>query len=350
MNPDPSTHDEPPVGFDPDFDAAFSLPDRAVPSAWTHHAPFALWLVAAHRPRTIVELGTHHGMSYFAMCQAVVTGALDTRCYAIDTWQGDEHAGYYGEDVYEAVSRINDQYYASFSRLVRSSFDDAVSSFADGSIDLLHLDGRHFYEDVVHDFRTWLPKLSDKAIVLFHDTNVRERSFGVARAWNELRRDHVASVEFLHGHGLGILQVGDRVNPVMDSWFRKYQHPQNLIVLRSRYARLGQAAVDSLTSDELRSRLATIEDQLAVTRTEATTAREEQDRVTAQLEHEREARRKCSAEQEQALADAKLQCEQALASAVSRYERLRSRRSVRASLALARLMRPVFRVVRRRNA
>ena len=69
------------------------------------------------------------------------------------------------------------QRYSGFAQLVRSTFDDALPYFEDGSVDLLHIDGRHFYEDVKHDFDFWLPKLSDRGIVLLHDTDVRERSF-----------------------------------------------------------------------------------------------------------------------------------------------------------------------------
>ncbi|MGF6346858.1 class I SAM-dependent methyltransferase [Variovorax sp. W2I14] len=197
------------IGIEPNM-AMFIRPKRLVDSAWIGHAPFAAWLTAMARPRRFVELGTHRGMSYSTFCQTVLAEQLLTKCHAVDTWQGDEHSGAYGEDVYEDLSSFNARHFAGFSHLMRTGFDEAVLSFADGSIDLLHIDGLHTYEAVRHDFETWLPKLSDRAIVLFHDTAVRERGFGVWRYWNEisLRYPHF---EFEHASGLGVLQVGTEV-------------------------------------------------------------------------------------------------------------------------------------------
>ena len=169
----------------------FWTPERQAPSTWIEHVPFAFWLVDVLRPRTIVELGTHNGVSYSAMCQAVKSLGLATSCFAVDTWKGDEHAGFYSEDIYRDFAAFHDQRYSAFSRLVRSSFDEALSHFEDGSIDLLHIDGLHTYEAVRHDYQSWLPKLSTDAIVLFHDTNVRERDFGVFRLWSELTADRL---------------------------------------------------------------------------------------------------------------------------------------------------------------
>ena len=117
--------------------ASFLWPEQVGPQvAWLEHAPFAFWVLQTLRPSLIVELGTHGGFSYFSFCQAVQFLHLESRCYAIDTWKGDEHAGYYGEEVFREVQNHN-QRYSGFSTLIRSSFDAAIPHFEDNSIDLL---------------------------------------------------------------------------------------------------------------------------------------------------------------------------------------------------------------------
>ena len=240
----------------------FEAPELvSVSSAWNAHLPFAFWIVDALRPGVFVELGTHAGASYCAFCQAVRRLSLPTLCYAVDTWKGDEHAGLYGEEVYQTLAAYHEPRYSSFSRLIRATFDEAVEHFADGSIDLLHIDGLHTYDSVRHDFETWRPKLSNRAVVLFHDTNVRERGFGVWKLWAELSARHPA-FSLIHGHGLGVLGFGTDL-PVAVRWLVETPRigPATVSAVRSFFARLGSIAeaipvVDQLKNEVNASRLA----------------------------------------------------------------------------------------------
>jgi len=177
------------------------------PYPWVGHLPFASWLIGEIKPKILVELGTHYGNSYFTFCQAVAELNIDTACYAIDTWCGEEHAGYYSEDVFNYVNAHNNENYRNFSTLLRMRFDEALSNFSDSSVDILHIDGLHTYEAVKHDFETWLKKMKPNGLVIFHDIEVRQNDFGVWKLWGELKNIYPLNIEFSHSHGLGVIQL-----------------------------------------------------------------------------------------------------------------------------------------------
>jgi len=241
--------------------ASFWQPDDIVPSAWHQHAPFAFWLTEALRPGIFVELGAHNGFSYLAFCQAVQRLGGRTKCYAIDTWKGDEHAGFYGEEVLATLNELHDRRYSGFSRLIRSTFDEALPHFGEGTVDLLHIDGRHRYEDVAHDFESWLPKLSDRAVVLLHDINVRERGFGVWQFWADLQARY-RCFEFAHGYGLGVVQVGRVVAEPLRPLFESAA-PDKAAIAQT-YAQLGLLATASHDLAEARTALREREARIAV--------------------------------------------------------------------------------------
>ena len=200
------------MSFNPlNYPLCFETPQRLTDvTSWHEHIPFAFTIVQMLKPKIFVELGTHKGDSYCAFCQAVSTLGLDTACYAVDTWEGDEHSGFYGPGILEELKTYHDSRYKGFSQLIQSRFEEALDYFSDGSIDLIHIDGCHTYDAIKHDFEEWLPKMSQCGVVLFHDINVHEREFGVWKFWVEVA-EHYPCFEFKHGNGLGVLAVGAEV-------------------------------------------------------------------------------------------------------------------------------------------
>ena len=173
--------------------------------AWTDHLHFAYDLVAAMKPRLLVELGVDRGESYFAFCQSAAENKTGTRCFGIDAWRGDQHAGGYDETTFAQVSAHNRANYDTFSTLIRASFDAALDQFEPESIDILHIDGLHTETAVRHDIASWLPKVRPGGVLLLHDVDVRGRDFGVWKIWAELQ-GRGRSWTFHDGPGLGLWQ------------------------------------------------------------------------------------------------------------------------------------------------
>jgi Methyltransferase domain len=240
--------------------------------SWHQHVPFAFLLTELVSPRTFVELGTHKGDSYCAFCQAVATLSLPTRCHAVDTWEGDAHTGPYPPEVLEEFRRYHDPLYGSFSTLIQSTFEEALEHFADGGVDLLHIDGHHSYASVSQDLQSWRSKLSERGVVLLHDTNMREGDFGVWELWEELS-PHYPSFEFTHGHGLGVVAIGaNPTPPLLDFLEEANQRPTEV---RNLFFTLGENVAAHGREVRREAALAIVQQQFDVALSELEAARPE---------------------------------------------------------------------------
>ena len=231
---------------DPTFDADRVHPMHAV-YPWCGHRWFAYDLVRFLAPRRIAELGVHWGTSFFAFCQAVRDGALDSEIVGVDTWRGDDHTGPYGDEVIDTVRETIRKHFKGLKiELLRMTFDEALPYVDDESIDVMHIDGFHTYEAVEHDYTTWLPKLAPDGVLMFHDV-AEGTGYGSAKFWADVTQEHPGFM-FGHSWGLGVLfPKGDGVlrrlrARNLQEKIRLYEYKGELDLVRRQNHDLGKMA------------------------------------------------------------------------------------------------------------
>lgn len=175
--------------------------DKIVSSAWIEHVPFAKWLVYKMKPKTIVDLGTHTGCSALAFAAPGI-GVVHT----VDKFDD--------KDIYEEAK----ENVAVLKNIVmyKCSFDYLAERWDHGPIDILHIDGNHEFKDVQNDCTKWIPKLSDRGIVLMHDA-FNPRFPDVLKIFVEGVGGH--KILFPAGFGLGVSAgLYDIIRAIYNTW------------------------------------------------------------------------------------------------------------------------------------
>jgi hypothetical protein len=170
-------------------------------SNWMLHAPFVAWLVKITNPQIIVELGTlTDGNSFCILNQAAKEYSINTKVYGFSSLQiseNDELQTYLSE-AYPGAKLVRDD-------LVLSQ---AVNQFEDGAVDILHFHDMRSAEQLRSLLQKWRIKLSEKAVVLVHNSNWHGSRSDAYLFWEEVQSS-APSFHFLDSHGLGVLLIGN---------------------------------------------------------------------------------------------------------------------------------------------
>ena len=202
--------------YTPKFDCDQTNRAMLAYSPWAGHRNFAYDLTVWKKPQVVVELGSYYGCSSFAFAQAIKNFDLQTEFYGVDTWAGDSDTktDYAADNIYERYKEVVNKHYRDCHvHMLRMTFDEAAAQFKEQSIDVLHIDGSHNYEDVRHDYETWKDKVKPNGIILFHDVGddsiLGHEVFGSNIFWNELKQKMLFTHEFEFSCGLGILFLNE---------------------------------------------------------------------------------------------------------------------------------------------
>lgn len=161
-------------------------------SAWTGHRQFAEWLVTVMKPEVIVDLGVDYGYSTFCLANPGI-GTV----YGIDSFEGDVHTGFHADTFDKVHNMIKENNYTNVE-IIKGYFDEVCETW-DKKIDILHIDGLHTYEATLNNYEKWKRHLTDKSVLIMHDTV----SFPeVRQVYDEI---DMPKLMFEHSAGLGVL-------------------------------------------------------------------------------------------------------------------------------------------------
>jgi len=124
-------------------------------------------------PKLIVELGVREGQS--SRIFSLVNEKLNSKVIGIDI-----DTCYYSYVYNGTFYKMND-----------IEFGENYSKYSDSKIDILFIDTTHMYDHTTAEIATFFPLLQDKALVIFHDTNLREkylhRNGNIGTGWDNNR-------------------------------------------------------------------------------------------------------------------------------------------------------------------
>jgi predicted O-methyltransferase YrrM len=131
----------------------------------------------------MVEIGCYVGDSSQIFAPKV------SHMTCIDPWQN----GYDDNDASShthPMSIVEEQFRETMSQfdnveILKGSSEEAVDTFADGSLDFVYIDGLHTYEGVKNDIELWLPKVKKGGYIGGHDYGSKHHP-GVKPAVDEM--------------------------------------------------------------------------------------------------------------------------------------------------------------------
>ena len=126
--------------------------------------------IAKSKPKLMVEIGSYNGESLQIFRENLPE---DCQIICIDPWENNYDATDPASEFTQmmTVESIFDKMFRQYKNVGKLKFYsyEVASMFADGSIDVLYIDGSHKYEIVKSDILKFLPKISKDGIISGHD-------------------------------------------------------------------------------------------------------------------------------------------------------------------------------------
>ena len=169
-------------------------------------------LLAENPPKTILEIGTNKGGTFFLLSRIA---APDATLLSLDLPLGRFGGGYqpWQGKLYRSFARDQQRIELLLGDSHQLESVEKVKALLAGrQLDFLLIDGDHRYEGVKHDFELYSPLVKMGGLIAFHDIvpGLEDHVGGVPRFWAEIKATHPVT-EFVYdwkqgAYGIGVIR------------------------------------------------------------------------------------------------------------------------------------------------
>lgn len=123
-------------------------------------------MVARFDKGFFVEMGSWKGRSGSFMATEIANSGKNIKFDCVDHWQGGD--GNHEPRCYDIFMR-NMRHLEGFFNPVKMASVEAASTYPNGSLDFVFIDGRHDYSSIMEDLNAWVPKVKSGGVIAGHD-------------------------------------------------------------------------------------------------------------------------------------------------------------------------------------
>ena len=127
----------------------------------------------------IVEIGSWFGRSTSYMGSLLKESNKNIKFYSVDTWEGSDEEAHHktisklkseGKTLFdEYLNNLKDCGVIDYVIPIKSASIEAANTFEDNSIDFIHIDASHDYDNVIADIIAWYPKVKPGGLITGDD-------------------------------------------------------------------------------------------------------------------------------------------------------------------------------------
>lgn len=166
-------------------------------------------LVSRQKPKTVLEIGTANGGTFFLWCQMAAT---DAELISLDLPGGIHGGGYpfWRTYLYRSFAQKEQKVHLVRGNSHEPGTVEHIRQILNGrQIDFLFIDGDHTFDGVRADFESYSPLVRSGGIIAFHDIckHPPEIQCEVDRYWSEIRSKY-ENVEFVENSNQGWAGIG----------------------------------------------------------------------------------------------------------------------------------------------